>query len=122
MKEHIRKNPAHKYNRSPVKQSWMESSFERWLNEHGINKGLKGYLTEIGFYNLETNKNGKADFVFPRLRLIIELDGTHHIERKHLDEIRDAYLNQRGWKVLRISHAEYKKQTRVSEVKNLLQL
>lgn len=122
MKEYIRKTPSHKYNRSPVKQSWMESSFETWLNENDIKKGLKGYLTEIRFYNANTKKNGRADFVFPKLRLIIELDGTHHKARKELDNIRDAYLNQRGWKVLRISYAEYKKQSRLDEVKQLLKL
>lgn len=122
MKDYIKKTPGHKYNRSPIKQSWMELSFETWLNANGVNKGLTGYLTEIRFYNANSKKNGRADFVFPRLRLIIELDGTHHITRKELDDIRDAHLNQRGWTVLRISHAEYKKQSKLDEIKQLLKL
>lgn len=122
IKDYIKKTPSHKYNRNPTKQSWMESSFEKWLNEHNIKRGLKGYLTEVRFYNPNTKKNGKADFIFPKLKLIIELDGSHHIQRKELDEVRDCYLKNRGWNVVRISYLDYKKQLRLNEIKKLLKL
>lgn len=120
MKIYVRLHPTHKYNRSPTKQSWMERTFEEWLNNHGMLYGFKGYLNEVWFYNDETKKYGRVDFLFPRLRLIIELDGTHHIIRKELDNIRDEYLTKRGWTVIRITHKEYKNKSRLSEVKNLL--
>jgi very-short-patch-repair endonuclease len=122
MKEHIKVTPLHKFNRSPIKRSWMEQSFEDWLNDHGLKYGLSGYLTEVKFWNTESKKNGRADFVFPRRRLIIELDGTHHIKRKDLDDIRDSYLLNRGWTVFRIGYNEYKKKTKINEVKKLLNI
>lgn len=122
IKDYIKKTPSHKYNRTPIKQSWMESSFEKWLNEHNIKRGLKGYLTEVRFYNPNTKKNGKADFIFPKLKLMIELDGSQHLHRKELDNIRDDYLKKRGWNVVRISYSEYKKRSKITEIKNLLHL
>lgn len=108
--------------RGPHQQSYMEFSFEKWLNENGYKKGIHGYLTEVHFYNPTTKKNGFADFVFPKLHLIIELDGTHHIKRKELDQIRDEYLNSRGWKVIRITQREYIKKEKVKLIYNLLGL
>lgn len=115
------KNPENrrKYKGSQT-QSYMEASFEQWLLNNGIYKGLNGYITELHFYNPETKKHGWADFAFPKLKLIIELDGTHHLKRKELDEIRDAYLASRGYTVLRITISEYKKRKWVDDVKELL--
>jgi very-short-patch-repair endonuclease len=113
-------------NRSHIKgpriQSYLESSFEAWLISNNILRGLHGYLTEVYFYNKLTKKNGWADFVFPKLKLIIELDGTHHVKRKHLDDIRDGYLSSKGWKVVRISYKEYQSKCRVSEILQLLHI
>jgi very-short-patch-repair endonuclease len=86
----------------------MERSLEEWLNKQGLHRGYNGYLTEVHFYNPNTKKNGFADFVLAKYKLIIELDGTHHIKRKKLDDVRDAYLKSRGWNVYRIPIAEYK--------------
>ena len=114
------KNPNRKI-RGNGKQSYMEETFEKWLKETlDIQKGYHGYLTEVQFYNKKANKNGFCDFVFPQKRLIIELDGSHHIKRKHLDDIRDQHLNSRGWKVYRISIKEYYKQTKIEAVIDML--
>lgn len=99
----------------------MEQSFREWLENLGIKHGVSGYLPEIQFYNPTTKKHGWADFVFPRLKLIIELDGSHHKNRRDLDHIRDVYLSNRGWSVLRIQHTEYRKKSRIGEVLVLLQ-
>jgi very-short-patch-repair endonuclease len=113
-------------NRSHVRgshqQSYLESSFQMWLEAHGLRKSLHGYLTEVHFYNRNTKKHGWADFVFPAQKLIIELDGSQHTKRKQLDDIRDAHLISRGWKVVRITHTEYRTQSRVNEIKILLNL
>jgi very-short-patch-repair endonuclease len=98
----------------------MERSFTTWLISKGMSRGLSGFLSEIHFKNPETKKNGWADFVFPRRRLILELDGTHHRKRQHLDAARDEYLDQRGWKVVRITHAEYRSGSRIPEIQQLL--
>jgi very-short-patch-repair endonuclease len=111
-------------NRSHVRgrgqPSYMEESFTLWLETRGLKRGLSGYLEEVCFYNPATQRRGWCDFVFPRLRLIIELDGTHHLARRELDQKRDAWLNARGWEVLRISISEYVKGTRKAEIEERL--
>lgn len=109
-------------NRSPIKQSWMESSFEQWLVGKGLKNSLHGFLCEVNFYNPVSKKYGRADFVFPKQRVIIELDGTHHDQpgRKALDLIRDTYLATRGWQVVRIRHTDYKKKSRIVEIERLI--
>ena len=42
-----------------------------------------------------------VDFVCLEARLIIELDGAQHMNLQAQDEIRDRYLNEQGFKVLR---------------------
>lgn len=108
--------------RGPHLQSYMEFSFEQWLIEKGFKRSLHGYLTDVHFYNHQTKKNGFADFVFPKLRIIIELDGTHHLKRIELDKIRDDYLRSRNWKVIRIPHKEYIAKTRIHEISTLLKI
>lgn len=88
--------------------------------KHGFDRGIKGYLTEIHFINKDNGKNGWIDFIFPKLKIVIELDGTHHIKRQHLDKIRDDYLTGKGYHVIRISIKEYKNKSKIKEVKELL--
>lgn len=120
MSEWLKANRIHIKGRSSP--SYMEQSFATWLKEHDIQEGLKGFLTEVKFNIKGSKKRGWADFVFPKLKLIIELDGSHHKNRKELDEIRDATLLARGWKVVRITHTEYRKKTRIDEIRTLLGL
>ena len=42
-----------------------------------------------------------VDFVAPSAKLIIELDGGQHAEQAHEDAARTAFLEQRGYRVLR---------------------
>lgn len=100
----------------------MERTFEHWLVSKGMTEGIKGYLKEIRFTNKETKRNGWADFVFPQLKLIIELDGNQHRLRVDLDQERDDHLRSRGWKVIRITHGEYVRKTRIHEIESLLEI
>jgi very-short-patch-repair endonuclease len=43
-----------------------------------------------------------ADFAIHSGTLVIELDGDTHDQTVEHDQIRDAYLRSRGWRVLRI--------------------
>ncbi len=47
-----------------------------------------------------------VDFCSKEYGLIIELDGLSHKERKDYDKERDAFLQSRGYKVLRIANTE----------------
>jgi very-short-patch-repair endonuclease len=117
----LRKN-RHKY-QGPHTRSWMEKSFAEWLESHNINKGIYGYLEQVHFKHRVDGrtKNGWADFVFVSRKLVIELDGSHHQLRKDLDDIRDAHLShKKGYTVIRITHREYQRQTRLAEIEKLL--
>ena len=49
-----------------------------------------------------------VDFYRPKARLILELDGKQHLDghQRDQDEIRDAFLKERGYRVLRFTNAE----------------
>src|SRR6185503_2282669 len=42
-----------------------------------------------------------ADFCSPKAKLIIELDGSQHLEQEEYDEERTKYLEMLGYKVIR---------------------
>jgi very-short-patch-repair endonuclease len=44
-----------------------------------------------------------ADFACRSERLIVEVDGSQHVDSEH-DERRDSWLNKEGWSVLRFSN------------------
>ena len=44
-----------------------------------------------------------ADFACLRLRVVIECDGVTHLERSVQDALRDAFMVDLGWRVLRFS-------------------
>ncbi|MCC2631153.1 MAG: uncharacterized protein K0S38_962 [Candidatus Paceibacter sp.] len=47
-----------------------------------------------------------VDFYCPKKKLIIELDGSQHLENKEYDETRTDYLETQGYKVLRFWNNE----------------
>jgi very-short-patch-repair endonuclease len=47
-----------------------------------------------------------ADFYCPAAKMVIEIDGATHNERRDVDERRDAYMNSLGIHVVRIPAAE----------------
>ena len=42
-----------------------------------------------------------VDFACRRRRLIVEIDGGQHVERQEADAVRTAWLEQRGYRVIR---------------------
>lgn len=101
------------------RRSYMEQSFETWLNANGSPE----FETEKSFKNHDLKKTYFADFYFPSLNLIIELDGTQHRNTMEADSIRDAYIKSHyGITVIRITHQEYQNGSRIDEVKKLLAL
>jgi very-short-patch-repair endonuclease len=86
------------------KKSWMEITFESYLNENDIT----GWETEVHFWNDELRKNYFPDFIFENKKMIIELDGTQHRKTVVQDSIRDKWFNSKGYTVIRITHPEFK--------------
>jgi very-short-patch-repair endonuclease len=56
-----------------------------------------------GIYFRRQHAIGKyvPDFYAPKAKLIIELDGSQHIEQDEYDEERTIYLEEQGYKVIR---------------------
>ena len=105
-------------NRGRGKQSYLESSFEKWLK---LEFPELLFETEKPFRNNTENKTYFADFYFPDINLIIELDGTQHKLTEEYDFIRDEFIrNNYNVQIIRISHSEYVSKERVSEIRALL--
>jgi very-short-patch-repair endonuclease len=47
-----------------------------------------------------------TDFCSPRSKIIIELDGSQHLNQEEYDDDRTRYLRERGYKVLRFWNNE----------------
>ncbi len=61
------------------------------------NRGLKGYK----FHRQFVMGSYIVDFVCWEKKLVIEIDGGQHVQNIKYDENRTAYLNERGFRVLR---------------------
>ena len=48
-----------------------------------------------------------VDFVCLEQKLIVELDGALHKERKNYDLARDAYLKSQGYDVMRVANKDF---------------
>ena len=58
-------------------------------------------LKGVNFRRQHAIGNYIADFCAPRRKLIIELDGSQHLEQEKYDEERTAHLESQGYKVIR---------------------
>ena len=59
------------------------------------------HVGNIHFRNQHAIGNYIVDFFAPRRKLIIELDGSQHLEQEEYDEERTLYLVSQGYKVIR---------------------
>ena len=72
--------------------------------------------------NKEINKFYFCDFVFPKIHLIIELDGSHHKNRNLLDKERDEYITRiRKYEIFRITQTDYQKGIWIDFIKEKLE-
>jgi very-short-patch-repair endonuclease len=70
--------------------------------EEKLWKHLRAHrMGDVHFRNQHAIGNYIVDFCAPRRKLIIELDGSQHLDQKEYDEERTKYLELRGYKVLR---------------------
>lgn len=112
--------------RSRNNPSYMERSFNQWLIDSDCT-----YVWELEqpFKRYDENGNYEkcyfADFFFPELKLIIELDGDHHKKQKEYDKDRDIYIIENNVcvnTIIRITHKEYISHSRIDEIKSLLNI
>ena len=67
----------------------------------------------IQFYRQRPIGNYIVDFYAPKVKLVVELDGSQHLEKFQVvyDAKRDAYLKQQGLTVLRFNNAQMLRET-----------
>ncbi len=70
---------------------------EHALWQHLRTRRLDGYR----FVRQYVINNAIADFVCPQAKLVVELDGGQHDQKRTQDELRTRQLSQAGYKVLR---------------------
>ena len=58
-------------------------------------------MGDVHFRNQHAIGNYIVDFCAPRRKLIIELDGSQHLEQEEYDDERTEFLKSKGYKVLR---------------------
>jgi|SRR5262245_57591498 len=71
-------------------------------------KVRKKQILGVQFYRQKPIGSYIVDFYAPKARLVIEIDGSQHLEENHAftDSLRDAYLGEQGLKVLRFNSRE----------------
>ena len=66
-------------------------------------------LEGVHFRNQHAIGKYVVDFCAPRKKLIIELDGSQHLDQEEYDEIRTQYLESQGYKVIRFWNTDVMK-------------
>jgi len=72
------------------------------VSEQRLWSALRGSRLGLPFRRQVLISRYIADFVCPRARLVVEVDGGVHLQRAHLDAHRDSILQRAGYRVLRI--------------------
>ncbi len=67
---------------------------------------LQSQLPEYGFMRQYIILKYIVDFYCKKLRLVIEVDGSYHDQRKREDTLRENELRQKGYAILRFSNAD----------------
>ena len=63
-------------------------------------------LDDIGFRQQHAIGDTIVDFVAPRKKLVVELDGSQHLENMKEDAERTAFLESKGYTVIRFFNHE----------------
>jgi very-short-patch-repair endonuclease len=81
---------------------------EMTLPEGLLWRELRGRRTGLKFRRQFPIMDYVADFACVEVRLLIEIDGIAHdmADRPERDERRDRILNDRGWRIMRITAGE----------------
>ncbi len=102
---------------------WHELPKNPKLKERARELRKAGILSEVIFWNAVKNKqflnidfdrqkiigNYIVDFYCKSLGLVVEIDGSSHVDKEEYDEKRDAFLESYGLKVVHLFDNEIKK-------------
>jgi very-short-patch-repair endonuclease len=103
----LRYNPKLKDNARQLRQNLTDSELCLWRRLRG--KQLAG----VQFYRQKPIGRYIVDFYAPKGKLVIEIDGSQHLEAPQAakDRERDEYLGSLGLTVLRINGRQVLKET-----------
>jgi very-short-patch-repair endonuclease len=95
----LKYNPKLKANARQLRQNLTDSELSLWRRLRG--KQLAG----VQFYRQKAIGNYIVDFYAPKAKLVIEIDGSQHLEASQAskDRERDEFLGRLGLMVLRIN-------------------
>ena len=102
----LRENPhmvPYKLNHYSKGRSYAEEYWKVVLDSNDV---IYEEQYQIGPYQL--------DFAFPELKIDLEIDGDqHHLDKRIIesDKRRNQYLEELGWKIIRVKWSEFKKLT-----------
>lgn len=99
MTEKIFNKKIYKQRRQDLRNNCTDAESQLWQKLKGTQLGVKFRRQHgIGDYIV--------DFYCPAKKLVIELDGSQHMENQEYDAIRTNFLNAQGIKVLRFWNNE----------------
>ena len=95
-------NPNLKYISRRLRKGMTESEQVLWLQLR------RRQLLGVQFYRQKPVGNYVVDFYAPKAKLVIEVDGSQHLDAGHAqkDARRDEYLASQGLKVLRFTNLQ----------------
>ena len=103
----LKYNPNLQHNARRLRQNLTDSELSLWRRLRG--KQLAG----VQFYRQKPIGNHIVDFYAPKAKLVIELDGSQHLEAANIekDRERDDHLGRLGLLVLRFNSRQVLKET-----------
>ena len=95
-----RSTPKTMHRAAELRREPTEAETRLWAN-------LRAHkLAGIGFRRQHAIGPYIVDFCAPRAKVIIELDGSQHLDQQEYDAARTRFLENRGYKVLRFWNSE----------------
>ena len=99
-----RSNPKTMHRAGELRRELTPAEHKLWAQLRG-NK-----LNVVSFRRQHAIGNYIVDFVSIKKKLIIELDGSQHLEQTEYDEERTKYLESQGYKVIRFWNNQVEKE------------
>ena len=94
-----RSNPKTKHRAVELRKELTPTEAKLWAR-------LRNDQLGVNFRRQHAVGNYITDFCSPKTKLIIELDGSQHLEQEEYDQERTEYLEEQGYKVLRFWNNE----------------
>ncbi len=100
---HRRTTPKVFANSRKLRQNQTEAEMRLWSRLRSHRMG------SVHFRRQHAIGNYVVDFCAPRMKLVIEVDGSQHLDQQGYDAIRTTYLESLGYRVLRFWNSDIMK-------------